>query len=327
MAGPAKAATRRVAALASIAIVRALGFLPLPLARWTARRVFGAVLAVIPRVRSVGLANLDLAYGDSLSRKQKLAILHGAIDNVAVVAAEFWRTRQISAPFLTRHVDVRGLEHLPPNGGCILFGGHIGNWEWMAPTMQALGYPMAEVVRPLDDALLSRFVDGIRSAGGVVTIPKTHAGAEAMRLLKDGFIVGILVDQSPRFNAAPAKFFGRPCWATIGVPILAVRANVPIFPLSMVRGTGDRYTVEIHPEVELLRDGPTHQNIVENTQRCQAAVEAIVRDHPEQWLWFHRRWKTRKRLEDEWAARNRAREARRETGERPAIEATAGEKV
>ena len=211
----------------------------------------------------------------------------------------------MDADFVRRHVTVRGQEHIDLERGGFIIGAHLGNWEWMAPVVFALGGRTAEVVRPLDDPRLDAFVDRTRRSTGVVTIPKTGAGPELLRLLRDGCIVGVLVDQSPRENGVPVQFYGKPCWGTVAPVMVAARARKPAYPIAMTRDANGRYTVEFAPPIEMVRSGDLRADLIENSQRCQSAIEELVRRHPEQWLWLHRRWKPRPRLEAEWQERNR----------------------
>lgn len=307
-----KRVSRALAAYLTLAVGGVFRVLPLPWSRALARALGRLAYYVVPRIRKVGFANLDLAYGDSLTRAEKRRILRDSVDNVAVVAAEFSRLRVRARTGFEDCVRVEGVEHIDRRQGVLLVSGHQGNWEWMASIMAGFGYKVAEVVRPLDHAALNRFVDAFRTAPGVRTIPKHAAGGEVLRLLRAGWLVGILIDQAPRENGVPVTFFGAPCWATAAPALVAARARVPVHPVAMIRQPDGAYVLEIRPALSLVRTGSLADDLAENTQRCQAALETLVRDHPGQWLWFHRRWKRRPRLEREWAARREKRRAGRQ---------------
>jgi KDO2-lipid IV(A) lauroyltransferase len=196
-----------------------------------------------------------------------------------------------------------GAEHLDPERGGLLVGAHLGNWEWMATVIRGLGFETAEVVRPLDDPVLNAYVERVRRSRGVYTIDKEGAGAEIMRLLREKWVVGVLADQSPRMSAVPVTFFGQPCWATIAPAMVACRMHLPIYVVTMTRGPAGRYTVKISSPVLLDAPGDLRERLVAITQRCQDILEAEIRKCPEQWLWLHRRWKRRPRLEAEWRER------------------------
>lgn len=279
--------------------------LPLPLARAFTIALARIAYYIVPRIRKVGLANLDLAYGATLSRSEKKRILKASVRSVAIVAAEFSRLPLLCNGGSKRFVTVEGLEHVDREQGAVCFAAHLGNWEWMAAAIVDAGFRAAGVVRPFDVPTLNRYIDGLRRRGGVHTIPKDDAGRELMRLLGEKWIVGMLVDQSPRENAVPVTFFGAPCWATIGPAIIALRGNAPIHPVSMIRNRDGRYTLRFHPPIAVNPTGEFRHDLLTVTQQCQDAVESIIRQCPDQWLWFHRRWKQRPRLSAEWAARSR----------------------
>jgi len=250
------------------------------------------------------MANLDLAYGESISTAEKRRILWKAVDNLALVAAEFSHIDRMVKSGGTNAIDVEGLEHIDISRGHLCIGAHLGNWELMAHFMAAgCGYKVAEVVRPFDAPSVDRAIDGIRTCGGVKTIPKDNAGKEILRVLREGYLLGVMVDQSPRENGVPVTFFGAPCWATIAPVMIAVRAKAPILPVSLTRQPNGRYVLRFLPSIEMERTGDLRADLVYNSQRCQDAIEELVRTTPEQWLWFHRRWKERPRLAEEWERR------------------------
>ena len=289
-------------AQASIALLKLLGFLPLNVSRGFAR-MLTPVLYRVPRLRNVALANLALAYGDTLSLVERKRIFRQVCDNMAVFAAELAHVRDLKGELLGRAVTVEGAEHLEPRCGRIFVGAHLGNWEWLAPVMANRGFKVAEVVRPLNNPGLDAYVQRIRGEGKILTIPKQHAGHEILRRLKEGYLVGILIDQSPRENGVPVRFFGQSCWATIGAAMAATRGLAPLHAVAMIRDADGHYIIKFSPEIPMRRTGNHLQDLLENTQRCQDVIEGLIREHPEQWLWVHRRWKPRPRLEQEWKQR------------------------
>ncbi len=292
-----------IVSMVSIGFCRLTAAFPLPVARAIGKALGALSYYAAPRVRRISLANLDLAFGDSVSPREKRRIARQAASNIGIVAAEFARIRQLRGEFLRQQVVLKGLERLDAKRGILLIGGHIGNWEWMGSVLTGHGFPFVGVVRPLDAPRLNAFVDTTRRANGVITLPKEGAGREVVRLLQEGCVVGILIDQSPREAGVPVRFFGHPCWGTIAPMVTAVRAGSPIHVASMVRQSDGTYVMEFSPAVEMVRTDDLLGDFEVNCQRCQDAVEAVVRRHPEQWLWAHRRWKARARLEAEWADR------------------------
>lgn len=304
------------ALLASLIISfgKVTGALPLRVVRALAKALARPAYYAVPRIRRVGLENLDRAYGDSLSRREKVRILKKSVENAALVAVEFSHIPVLAASRFEGHVAIKGMEHVDLSRGALCIAGHLGNWEWMAPAMASCGYKAAAIFRPFDHPRVNAVIDGIRRAGKMETIPKADAGRKVISLLKDGWLVGVMIDQSMRENAVPARFFGSECWSTIAPAILAARTRCPVHPVTMIRDKQGHYTFRFYPALDLVRTGKPLEDMVENTQRCQIALEELVREHPEQWLWFHRRWKRRERLEKEWQERlARARSEDKET--------------
>ena len=299
MARPRVTMLRRGISLFSILLLCVMGMFPLRLVRCISRLV-APLVYFIPRIRRIGLANLDLAYGDSLAASEKRRILKNAVHNMVRVGCEFPWTGRLHEERYWNQVSFRGMDRLDGSRGAVLMGAHFGNWEWMPSVMARQGYPVSIIVRPLDDPLLDTYIEQTRQRCGVETLIKENAGREAIMRLRKGGIVGIAADQSPRQNGMPVHFFGHPCWGTIGPAMLAMRAQTPIHPVSVVRKPDDTYFLEILPAISLVKTGDMRADLLENTQRCQTALESIVRQYPDHWLWVHRRWKARPGLEREW---------------------------
>ena len=294
---------RRIQSLLAHLLCGLTRVLPLPVARSLGTAMFRIALVLIPRLRRIALENLDIAFGDTLSRREKEDILRQTAGNLGLVAAEFSRIPLVIASNRGRLFDVRGLEHIDRSRGGIFLSAHIGNWEWLAPAGAAVGLKTLIVVRGFDDPLMDRTVDAIRRVPGVETVDKHAALPALVAAVKEGRYAGILADQNPRENGIPSTFFGRPTWSTIGPAMLARRARCPVYPVTMTREPDGRYVLEFFPPLEMARDSDPLRELQENTQRCQDALEEMVRRRPGQWLWFHRRWRTRNRHEREWAER------------------------
>lgn len=277
--------------------------LPLRLGRAVGHALAWMLYYALPRIRKVALGNLDLAYGETLSRREKVRIAKAAVRNAATVAVEFTRIPRLKGSYLEQHVHIEGVEHLDMSRGNLLIGAHLGNWEWMPAAVRHLGNPFAFVVRPLDSARLNAFVEKVRQSADVRVLAKDGSGPDMVRLLREGWWVGLLIDQSPRHNGVPVRMFGHPCWATAAPVMAALRAHAPVVPTTMIRRPDSGYTLAFHAPIEMIQSGDFHKDLVENTQRCQDSVERLIRAHPEQWLWLHRRWRERPALHRQWEAR------------------------
>lgn len=287
----------------TLSFVALVSLMPLRLARFLGKYAGRAAYFIVPRIRRVGWENIDRAYGDTLPQAEKRRILMGACENIGIVAAEFPRAPMLLKPGADALFRIKGLEHIDRTRGGLLAGAHLGNWEWMVAGVSAAGLPVTIVVRPLDDPRLNAMITRVRRACGAQVIDKEAAGPEIIRAIRDGMYVGMLIDQSARDNGVPATFFGASCWATVAPAMVAIRAKAPIYPTITARDPDGMYTLEFLPPIEIERTGDLRADLVNVTQQCQDVIEQQVRAHPDQWLWMHRRWKERPRLQREWEER------------------------
>jgi KDO2-lipid IV(A) lauroyltransferase len=179
--------------------------------------------------------------------------------------------------------------------GVIVLTAHLGNWELLAHAHGLLGHPVTLIHRPMRNELVDDAIVAVRARAGTRTIPKKAAAREAIRVLRRGGILAIPSDQNQttRYGVF-VDFFGVPACTTPGVARLAALTGSPVYPVFILReGDSERHRIEILPPVEMISTGDREADIVANTQRCSRIVEDMIRRHPEQWIWFHKRWKTR----------------------------------
>jgi KDO2-lipid IV(A) lauroyltransferase len=193
--------------------------------------------------------------------------------------------------------DVEGLEHLT---GALSRGlgvvsplAHLGNWEFQGVTTAPLIGPSAVVARPLDNPALDRRLVAFRASTGNIVIYKRNALPEVLRNLREGRVVGIVVDQNVQAkDGIFVRFFGRPASATTVAAALALKTGCPVVPARCVLLGNGRYRMVYGPPVEWSGTGRRAEDAARITQQIASVIEGWVRETPEQWLWLHRRWKT-----------------------------------
>lgn len=179
--------------------------------------------------------------------------------------------------------------------GAIILTGHVGNFELLAYAHGLLGAPVTLVHRPIRNALIDDFVVRLRERAGTRSIGKHSAAKAALRALARREILAIPADQNQsRRSGVFVSFFGLSASTTAGPARLAMMTGAPILPVFLLReGETEIHRLEIQPPVDLVQSGDRDADVVANTQRCTSVIEDIVRRHPEQWIWFHKRWRTR----------------------------------
>lgn len=248
--------------------------------------------------RSVALRNLELAYGDELNAADRERICKRVFEHLTRVALELSYMPRLTKENLEKFIEFSGVENLEAAGakgkGVLIMTSHFGNWELMSLAFSLKYFPVNAVVRPLDIPFLNTLVNRLRSRGGNVLIPKKGSVRQILRLLRNGQIITLLVDQNVDwYDGVFVPFFNEIACTNKALAVLALRTHAPVVPVHNVRMEDGRYAMIFEPEVPIIRTGDTTRDIEENTARLNRIIEGVVRLHPEQWLWVHKRWKTR----------------------------------
>ena len=172
--------------------------------------------------------------------------------------------------------------------------GHFGSWEMLGRAWPLLGEVGAFVARPLDNPLLEGWIAGIRAAGGNQVIQKQHAFRSVVEILRRGGTVAMLIDQNvAREEVVFVDFFGTRACTTAAATLAARRTGAALLPVVCLRRAPGRFTIQIGKEIPVAVTGDRRRDILATTAEATAALEGFIREHPEQWFWVHRRWKTR----------------------------------
>jgi KDO2-lipid IV(A) lauroyltransferase len=252
------------------------------------------------RDRRTALHNLAIAFPDRTPAEHR-AILRASVRNLGRTGAEICHLASLTPATVRDYVTVEdpvrwqaALERARERGTLILTG-HFGNWELLAYAHGLLGHPITLVHRPMNNPLVDRAITDLRERAGTVSLPKKSAAKAALRALHGHQIVAIPADQNQtRRYGVFADLFGLPASTTPGPARLAMLSGAPVVPVFLVReGGSERHRIVVLPEVELVHTGNREADVVENTRRCNVVFEQMLRRYPEQWIWFHKRWKTR----------------------------------
>jgi KDO2-lipid IV(A) lauroyltransferase len=273
-------------------VIATLAWSPRPVADWLGARYAALLDFTIPRLRRIAARNLERAYPDrdTAWRSQTIDGVFAAIGRLLVSFARLPRINKSNVGAWIRYEGFEHYERAKARGRGILFAtAHLGNWELSAYAHALLTEPMNVVVRPLDNPLIDGIVERRRALSGNTLLSKRDFARSIFHALRENQPVGILVDQnSSADNGAFVPFFGSLACANLTFAKLAARSGAAVLPGFAVWSPGERrYILRFYPEVEMTGDA------VEDTRRVQQAIETAIREAPDQWLWIHRRWKTR----------------------------------
>lgn len=251
-------------------------------------------------LRKVGLEQLRWAFPQR-SEAERRSILWESARNLGRMAAEVCHFPELTPQNVGQFVSFADRERWAAalasreGRGLIVLTAHFGNWELLAYAHGLLGFPVTVIHRAMRNPLVDRWLLQWRARGGTRSIAKKAAAREALKVLRAGGILAIPADQNQRYSFGVfVDFFGKPACTTTGPVRLAAHSGAMIVPVFLRRlGQSERHTVEVLPPIELVNTGDPAGDLVENTQRCAKVIEAMIREYPEQWIWFHRRWKTR----------------------------------
>ena len=246
----------------------------------------------LPKLRRIARHNLELAYPE-LPAAERDRIAGGVFHSIARLIATVARFPSINRDNVSRYIRYEGLEHFEEakrRGRGVLFAtAHMGNWELSAFAHGLMTEPMHVVVRPLDNPLIDRLVERYRTFSGNQVIEKKEAARGILRALACNEAVGVLIDQNSSLEEGVfVNFFGVPACANTGFAKIAARSGATVIPGFALWSTEEnRYVLRFYPPMEMTGDAAG------DTRRLHARLEDVIREFPDQWLWIHRRWKTR----------------------------------
>jgi KDO2-lipid IV(A) lauroyltransferase len=276
----------------AVLALSSLAYTPLPVSNVLARCYAGMLDIALPRLRCVAMSNLAMAL-PAVNQPERARIVDGVFRSIARLLVSFARFPRMNRANIGRWIRYEGFEHfekaLARGKGVLFATAHLGNWELSAFAHALLAAPMHVVVRPLDNPRIDALVERRRTLSGNHLIEKRDFARGILKALAANEAVGILIDQNSSLDAGVfVDFFDIPACAGSGFAKLASHTGAAVIPGFALWSEAERkFVLRFYPEVPIT--GDVHQD----TARLQAVLESVVREHPDQWLWIHRRWKTR----------------------------------
>ncbi|MEW6208001.1 MAG: lysophospholipid acyltransferase family protein [Acidobacteriota bacterium] len=279
-------------------LLAALGLLPRRAALFACRIIARILYLLHGRLRRVGHRNLSMAMPD-LSKREREEIIKGVFRSMGRLLGEFSQLPKLTPQNINRVVVYDGLENYTEAAsrgrGVLLLTGHFGAWELCAYAHAVYSHPLSFLERPLDNPLLDRLIRRYREKSGNRAIDKNRAVREVLQSLRQGRDVGLLID----VNTLPEQgvfcdFFGIPACSTTGLAVFALRFEAPVVPGFLIWDEREKiHRLIFEREVPLIRTGDFKEEVQLNTARFTQIIERFARRYPDQWLWIHKRWRTR----------------------------------
>jgi KDO2-lipid IV(A) lauroyltransferase len=252
-------------------------------------KLFARLLEIlVPRLRRIAVNNLTMA---GYSNPDEIA--DGVFLSIARLLATFARLPRLTPKNISELIRYDGLDNfqtaLAKGRGVLVATAHLGNWELSAFSHAWMTAPMHIVVRPLDNPRIDALVERYRALSGNHIIEKKDAARGILKAIKSGEAVGILIDQNNTLDQGVfIDFFGTKACAGTAFAKLAHHSGAAVVPgFALWSHEEHRYILRFYPEIEMTGD------VQSDTQRIHSHLESVIRQYPDQWLWIHRRWKTR----------------------------------
>jgi lauroyl/myristoyl acyltransferase len=255
---------------------------------------------MLPIRQDVVRANLERAFGRELDQGQRDQLAKAFYGHVLRSLMEFFifplLRRRKRASMVKTIGEAHFFEAAKLGHGILLLGGHLGNWE-IALGGAMLNFPALRgrihvLRRSFKPAWLERYARYRFAEAGLGTIAKKHSVQEIVRRLAVNDVIGFVFDQhsSPK-EGVRVQFFGLPAWTFRSLAVVARRTRAPVIPIAAWREADGRHMIQLEKPLEWIIAPSFGEEVRLNTQLYNDVLERLIRRHPEQWIWSHRRWK------------------------------------
>jgi len=266
---------------------------------WALRYVFRHRLATVRN-------QVEVALGPEFSGAEREKLIRGIYRHLGLLLVELLRLPRVQPDRLLEKVVFHGEEHLQAalaeGRGVLFLCGHVGNWELIPIGLVAKGYRIGLLVKELKTAAGELFLQMLRHDNGVFTIGRRGSARQILKALKDNCMLGFVLDQNMTEDEGVfVDFFGQPACTMKGLAVLAEHSGAAVLPACTYRDADRRrHHFVISPPVEMeFPHDDKEANVLHNTARFSLILEETIRRNPDQWIWVHKRWKTRPANESE----------------------------
>jgi KDO2-lipid IV(A) lauroyltransferase len=258
-----------------------------------------AAVFLFPRLLKTAKRNLEIAMPD-LREDERDRIAKGSYRSLGRQMGFVSHFHKFDRDDIQNLIGLVGREEnfdpaIDKGTGILFFTGHFGSWEVFNLLSPSFGYEMNILVRRIDNPYVEEFVESLRSRFGSVTVGKKEIGRGLYKILENGGLLGILADlNAQHHDGVFVDFFGVPACTTKSIAKIALRTRTVVMPAFAVWEEKEgKYVVYLEEPIDFGDSGNQKEDVYELTRKITESVEKFVRKYPEQWLWIHKRWKTR----------------------------------
>ena len=252
---------------------------------------------IAPKQRRRGIRQMKERLG--LSQDEAVAVMRRLCGNLGQTFLEIMFTPKLDAQRIAQLVEIENREYLEEavarGNGVVFLTAHIGNWEWLGAALSMTGFPMTSVIKRQPNDQHTRLLNEYRERVGIEIFARGTAElVGAAKAMKKGKILGFLADQDAGVDGVFLDFFGKPASTPLGPAVFARKFKAPVMPVFIVHKPDySGHRVLIYPPLEYENTGDEKENLRQLTLKMTQLLEEVIREHPDEWIWFQKRWNTR----------------------------------
>lgn len=251
----------------------------------------------LARYRQITIDNLKYAFGNEKTETELRSIAKRVFQNLGKNTIELVNLPKFNRARMDKFIRFRNRERLDgayeKGRGVIVLTAHFGSWELMAAALREYNYPGVTIGRRIYFSKYDDFLNKLRRSRDVEVIYRDESPRKMLKVLKRNWIVGIVADQDvDSVDGVFVNFFGKPAYTPKGPAALAKASGAVLLPVFIIR-EGNWHTIACEEPIQISDTGDKAADLISNTQKWSDVVESYIRKYPEQWVWMHRRWKTK----------------------------------
>lgn len=260
---------------------------------------------LLRKERAKSLEGLRIAFGADKPDRELHHILKRSFQNLGKGLIEILNLDHLRPDQIDSLIAIEGEEYLKEaeneENGTILITGHLGNWELMAAALSLRGYPLHVIAAPLYDPRIDEWIVRLRSRFQVETISRgsPSSSKKILGVLRKKEVLGLLIDQDTKVNGVFVNFFNKKAYTPAGAAELALRSGAATMMCFIARLPNDQHRIIIEKPMTLLQSADHAKDVEINTARFTSRIEEHIKQYPDQWVWMHRRWKTKPEKNDQ----------------------------
>ena len=252
--------------------------------------------------KRIAYNNLKLAFGTSKTEREYLKITKTIFRDTVKNGMEAAKSVYAGPNFIKEMVSIEGREHLDnaleQGKGVVAISAHMGNFIIIGPRLISEGYPFSLIFRNPRDSILADTLSDMREKIGIESIPdqpRKRCVAKSLASLKKNSILYLQLDQNASSHDLWVDFFGWLVPTFRGPVVFSMRTGAPLIPMFMIRDAPNHHKLIIKPPFKLDTTEDKENDILQNTAKITKLIESYIIKYPNQWWWFHRRWKKAKK--------------------------------